>query len=102
MFFVFGAKWLICDFIVTILCFVNSFRALSFLSLYSYHKINSAAVLSATDSVAVVSLISEKTYPKVYGIVFGEGVINDALAIVIFQTVFIYLFLHSKIVTPPL
>jgi len=46
-----------------------------------------ACVLSATDTVAAVSIVKETKYPKLNSILFGEGVINDAVSIVIFRAV---------------
>jgi NhaP-type Na+/H+ or K+/H+ antiporter len=42
-------------------------------------------VLSATDTVAAVSIVKEQKYPKLNSILFGEGVINDAVSIVLFH-----------------
>jgi len=46
-----------------------------------------ACVLSATDTVAAVSVVKESKYPKLNSILFGEGVINDAVSIVLFRAV---------------
>jgi NhaP-type Na+/H+ or K+/H+ antiporter len=46
-----------------------------------------ACALSATDTVAAVSMIKEDHYPKLNSILFGEGVINDAVAIVMLHSV---------------
>jgi NhaP-type Na+/H+ or K+/H+ antiporter len=46
-----------------------------------------AAVLSATDEVATLSLVKQKDHPKLGGVLFGEGVINDAFSIVMFRSV---------------
>ena len=46
-----------------------------------------AALLSATDSVAAVSIVKEKYYPKLNAILFGESVMNDAISIVLFRTI---------------
>lgn len=46
-----------------------------------------ATVLCATDSVASVAIVKEEAYPKLNSIMFGESVINDAVSIIIFQTV---------------
>ena len=43
-----------------------------------------ASVISATDAVAALTFISEATEPKLYSILFGEGVINDAVCIVLY------------------
>jgi hypothetical protein len=46
-----------------------------------------SAVISASDSVAALAFINEKTDPKLFSILFGEGVINDAVCIVIYKIV---------------
>ena len=44
------------------------------------------AVLSESDTVAAIAVISEKEAPHVRSILLGEGVINDAVAIVLFHS----------------
>ena len=46
-----------------------------------------ACVLSATDTVAAHSVVKEQKFPKLNSILFGEGVLNDAVSIVLFRTV---------------
>jgi len=46
-----------------------------------------AGLLSATDSVAAVSIVKEKHYPKLNAILFGESVTNDAISIILFRTI---------------
>jgi NhaP-type Na+/H+ or K+/H+ antiporter len=46
-----------------------------------------ASILAATDSVAALTIVKESDYPKINSILFGEGVVNDALSILIFDTV---------------
>jgi NhaP-type Na+/H+ or K+/H+ antiporter len=46
-----------------------------------------ACCLSATDTVAAVSIVKEEKYPKLNSILFGEGVINDAVSIVLLHSV---------------
>jgi NhaP-type Na+/H+ or K+/H+ antiporter len=46
-----------------------------------------ACVLSATDTVAAVSIVKAEKYPKLNSILFGEGVINDAVSIVLLRAV---------------
>lgn len=46
-----------------------------------------ASVLSATDTVAVITVIKEAKFPKLHYVLFGEGVLNDAVSIVLFRTV---------------
>ena len=44
-----------------------------------------ASVISATDAVAALTFIHEDTEPKLFSILFGEGVVNDAVCIVIYE-----------------
>ncbi len=45
------------------------------------------ATLSATDPVTVLAIFnSYKVDPKLYTIIFGESILNDAIAIVLFET----------------
>jgi sodium/hydrogen exchanger-like protein 6/7 len=43
-----------------------------------------SAVISATDTVAALTFIKEDQEPKLFAILFGEGVINDAVCIVLY------------------
>lgn len=44
-----------------------------------------SATLTATDTVSVLSLIKKKKFPKVHSIIFGEGLLNDSVAIILFK-----------------
>lgn len=46
-----------------------------------------ASVISATDAVAALTFIHEDTEPKLFAILFGEGVVNDAVCIVIYAII---------------
>ncbi|PRQ42107.1 putative cation/H+ exchanger, cation/H+ exchanger, CPA1 family [Rosa chinensis] len=45
------------------------------------------AILSATDSVCTLQVLSQDDTPFLYSVVFGEGVVNDATSIVLFNAV---------------
>ena len=45
------------------------------------------SLLCSSDVVAAISLISYDKQPKLFSIVFGEGIINDAVSIILFNTV---------------
>ncbi|KAL9248083.1 hypothetical protein vseg_021445 [Gypsophila vaccaria] len=45
------------------------------------------AILSATDSVCTLQVLNQEETPLLYSIVFGEGVVNDATSIVLFNAV---------------
>ena len=42
------------------------------------------AVLTSSDTIAAVSIVKYEQQPKVYSIIFGEGIMNDAVGIIIF------------------
>ena len=46
-----------------------------------------SACLAAADEVAVLSLIKAREFPKLSAILFGEGVVNDAISILLFHSV---------------
>ncbi|CAK9146255.1 unnamed protein product [Ilex paraguariensis] len=45
------------------------------------------AILSATDSVCTLQVLNQEETPFLYSVVFGEGVVNDATSIVLFNAV---------------
>lgn len=44
-----------------------------------------AAVLSASDEVSVLSLVRMRDHPRMGALIFGEGIVNDAVSIVLFK-----------------
>ena len=46
-----------------------------------------ASVISATDAVAALAFVKEDSDPKLFPILFGEGVVNDAVCIVLYQII---------------
>jgi NhaP-type Na+/H+ or K+/H+ antiporter len=44
-----------------------------------------AAVLSGSDEVSALALVPMKSYPRLGALIFGEGVLNDCLSIVLFN-----------------
>lgn len=55
------------------------------------------SLLCSSDVVAAISLISYDKQPKLFSIVFGEGIINDAVSIILFNTVSKYTHVSSEI-----
>ena len=45
------------------------------------------SLLCSSDVIAAVSLISYEQEPDLFSIVFGEGITNDAVSIILFNTV---------------
>ncbi|KAG6536471.1 hypothetical protein ZIOFF_001528 [Zingiber officinale] len=45
------------------------------------------AIFSSTDSVSTLQVLNQEETPLLYSIVFGEGVVNDATSVVLFNAV---------------
>ena len=97
---------------VTFVCFaiysICSWAVITYggLQMYNYHDRNEdpetgqmtiqidvmkiflfTALLCSSDVVAAVSIVSYEAQPKLYSCVFGEGVFNDIVSIILFNTV---------------
>jgi NhaP-type Na+/H+ or K+/H+ antiporter len=59
----------------------------SSLKLHNKECLLLSAVLCATDTVAALTIVKEKTFPTLNSILFGEGVMNDAISILLFRAV---------------
>ena len=46
-----------------------------------------SCVISATDTLAAFTFIKEEEEPKLFSLLFGEGIINDAVSIVLFKII---------------
>lgn len=46
-----------------------------------------SATLIATDTIAPLTLIDQKAFPTLFSVVFGEGVSNDAVALLLMNVV---------------
>eukprot|EP00245_Coleochaete_scutata_P011518 TRINITY_DN4293_c0_g2_i1.p1 TRINITY_DN4293_c0_g2~~TRINITY_DN4293_c0_g2_i1.p1 ORF type:complete len:560 (+),score=62.45 TRINITY_DN4293_c0_g2_i1:191-1870(+) len=44
-------------------------------------------IFSATDSVCTLQVLSQRETPLLYSVVFGEGVVNDATSVVLFNSI---------------
>ncbi|KAJ8543326.1 hypothetical protein K7X08_005849 [Anisodus acutangulus] len=56
-----------------------------FLELRDYLAIG--AIFSATDSVCTLQVLNQDETPLLYSLVFGEGVVNDATSVVLFNAI---------------
>lgn len=45
------------------------------------------AIFSSTDTVCTLQVISQDETPRLYSLVFGEGVVNDATSVVLFNAI---------------
>jgi len=44
-----------------------------------------SSVMGSSDTVAILSIVSEVDTPKMFSIIFGESIVNDAVAIIMYQ-----------------
>ena len=56
-----------------------------------------ASVIASTDTVAAMTFIKEDKQPKLFSILFGEGVLNDAVCIVLYRILSNFDFEHKEI-----
>nr|GEY91794.1 sodium/hydrogen exchanger 2-like [Tanacetum cinerariifolium] len=82
----------------TFRCSNSSFYALTFGAINIFKRMNVGsldlgdflaigAIFSATDSVCTLQVLNQDETPLLYSLVFGEGVVNDATSVVIFNAV---------------
>ena len=57
------------------------------LSMSTMEVLMMCSLLCSSDVIAAVSLINPSEQPKLFSLVFGEGIINDAVSIILFNTV---------------
>jgi NhaP-type Na+/H+ or K+/H+ antiporter len=48
------------------------------------------SLLCSSDVVAAIACVKYEDQPKLFSVLFGEGVTNDAVSIILFNTVLIY------------
>jgi len=46
-----------------------------------------SSLMCSTDVIAAVSMLKPKKTPKLFSLVFGEGIVNDAVSIILFNTI---------------
>jgi NhaP-type Na+/H+ or K+/H+ antiporter len=63
------------------------FRVESRLELEVMEILLLCSLMCSSDVVAAISLINSAEQPKLFSVVFGEGVTNDAVSIILFNTV---------------
>ncbi len=54
---------------------------------YAQDALALGAVFAATDSVATLQVLDRDRQPLLFGLVFGEGMINDATSVVLLSAV---------------
>ncbi|XVE62954.1 hypothetical protein DITRI_Ditri06bG0160700 [Diplodiscus trichospermus] len=84
MFGVFGTLISLC--LISLGAFLL-FKRIGVTSLNTQDYLAVGAILSATDSVCTLQVLNQDETPFLYSAVFGEGVVNDATSIVLFNSV---------------
>lgn len=80
----FGAVGTLISFFVISLGAIEFFRRMEIgLDVGDYFAIG--AIFSATDSVCTLQILNQDETPLLYSLVFGEGVVNDATSVVLFN-----------------
>ena len=80
----YGILGTICNFFV--LVFFN-FYLKDMINQSSANVLIFSATICATDSVASLTLVNKNEYPKLFSIIFGEGMVNDAVSVILFYSV---------------
>ncbi|OEL35292.1 Sodium/hydrogen exchanger 2 [Dichanthelium oligosanthes] len=83
----FGAVGTLISFVIITLGAMGLFKKLDVgpLELGDYLAIG--AIFSATDSVCTLQVLNQDETPLLYSLVFGEGVVNDATSVVLFNAI---------------
>ncbi|TYI64256.1 hypothetical protein E1A91_D09G075600v1 [Gossypium mustelinum] len=83
----FGAVGTLISFCVISIGAIHFFKKMNIgdLTLGDYLAIG--AIFSATDSVCTLQVLNQDETPLLYSLVFGEGVVNDATSVVLFNAI---------------
>ena len=92
--FIFGFLGTIVNFLVVfpLTYFANSLNFFFFsdgaiLNLSLKEILLFASVISASDTISALTFIKEEENPKLFSILFGEGIVNDAVCIVLYKII---------------
>ncbi|CDW88691.1 sodium hydrogen exchanger [Stylonychia lemnae] len=55
-----------------------------------------SSLLCSSDVIAAISIIKYEEQPKLFSLIFGEGIVNDAVAIILFNTVSLFVGDHVE------
>nr|ABN71591.2 Na+/H+ antiporter [Chrysanthemum x morifolium] len=83
----FGAVGTMISFTIISIGAINIFSRMNIGSLELGDYLAIGAIFSATDSVYTLQVLNQDQTPLLYSLVFGEGVVNDATSVVIFNAV---------------
>lgn len=83
----FGAVGTLISFGIISLSAMQLFKTLEIAALDIGDYLAIGAIFSATDSVCTLQVLNQDETPLLYSLVFGEGVVNDATSIVLFNAI---------------
>ncbi|XP_052208075.1 sodium/hydrogen exchanger 2-like isoform X2 [Diospyros lotus] len=83
----FGAIGTLISFTIISLGAMKFFRKMNIGPLHIGDYFAIGAIFSATDSVCTLQVLNQDQTPLLYSLVFGEGVVNDATSIVLFNVI---------------
>ncbi|XP_009624940.1 sodium/hydrogen exchanger 1-like [Nicotiana tabacum] len=83
----FGAVGTLISFIIISFGAIGIFKKMNIGDLDIGDYLAIGAIFSATDSVCTLQVLSQDDTPLLYSLVFGEGVVNDATSVVLFNAV---------------
>ncbi|XP_020590423.1 sodium/hydrogen exchanger 1-like isoform X1 [Phalaenopsis equestris] len=83
----FGVAGTLVSFTIISFGAIGSFSRLNIGSLDIGDYLAIGAIFSATDSVCTLQVLSQDETPFLYSLVFGEGVVNDATSVVLFNAI---------------
>nr|GME05486.1 sodium/hydrogen exchanger 2-like [Ipomoea batatas] len=81
----FGALGTLISFITISLGAIGIFKTMNIRTLEIGDYLAIGAIFSATDSVCTLQVLNQDETPFLYSVVFGEGIVNDATSIVLFN-----------------
>ncbi|GMY27643.1 sodium/hydrogen exchanger 1-like isoform X1 [Fagus crenata] len=83
----FGAVGTLISFAIISLGAIHFFQKMNIGSLKIGDFLAIGAIFSATDSVCTLQVLNQDETPLLYSLVFGEGVVNDATSVVLFNAI---------------
>ncbi|KAE8076876.1 hypothetical protein FH972_015499 [Carpinus fangiana] len=83
----FGAIGTLISFAIISLGAIHFFQKMNIGSLKIGDFLAIGAIFSATDSVCTLQVLNQDETPLLYSLVFGEGVVNDATSVVLFNAI---------------
>ncbi|XP_052155896.1 sodium/hydrogen exchanger 1-like [Oryza glaberrima] len=83
----FGAVGTLISFVIISLGAMTLFKKLDVGPLQLGDYLAIGAIFSATDSVCTLQVLNQDETPLLYSLVFGEGVVNDATSVVLFNAI---------------